>query len=105
VGWFSPLLDPRAWFGTEQIPEGWFGPEMIPMPALLPLVGAFIAVKPDYAHPTHDHDDIVNTATVDFLALAVVVALTLGRVREALHRRCTDEKRTGETPIPSNEKA
>jgi len=82
-----------------------FSRNAVPMPALLPLVGGFIAVKPDYAHPTHDHDDIVNTAAVEFLALAVVVALTLGRVRDALHRRCTDEKRTGETPIPSNEKA
>jgi len=55
-----------------------------PTAPVLPLIAAFTGIKfvqPDYAHPQHDHHDLVATASADFLALAVVVVAALQRVR------------------------
>ena len=80
IGLFGPDIDSRAWFDKDLIPEAWFDADLISVPSVAPLVEAFIAVKPPEA-PHYDHDDVVGTATVDFLTLAFVVALALRRLR------------------------
>ena len=81
MGLFDPQLNPLAWFDESLVPEGWFDADLIELPTLRPLLAAFLAVKPDYAHPQHDHDDLVAIATADFLALALVVVAVLKRFR------------------------
>jgi hypothetical protein len=82
MGLFDSDMNPLAWFDESPVPEAWFDSDLIPTPALTgALVAAFVAVKPDYAHPPHGHDDKVAIATTDFLALALVVVAVLGRRR------------------------
>jgi hypothetical protein len=81
VGLFDPQLNPSAWFDESLVPEGWFDADLIGLPTLRPLLAAFLAVKPDYAHPQHDHDDLVAVATTDFLSLALVLVAVLKRFR------------------------
>lgn len=81
MGIFDPQVNPAAWFDELAVPEGWFDSDLIPIPDALPIIGAFLAVKPDYAHPSHNHDDLVAIATTDFLALALVVVAVLHRAR------------------------
>jgi hypothetical protein len=82
---FDPLLNPLAWFDESLVPEGWFDSDMIQLPVLRPVVAAFLAVtpSPDYAHPMHDHDDLIAIGSESFLALAVLIAGTLTRLRTA----------------------
>jgi hypothetical protein len=81
VGIFVPDLNPLAWFDELLIPDAWFDPDLIPLPDLRPLLAAFVAIRPDYPHPEHDHDDLVATTTADFLALSVVVVAALKRLQ------------------------
>jgi hypothetical protein len=79
---FDPLLDPRAWFDVSLIPEAWFDTDLIPTPDFVPLVSAFLAVtpSPDYAHPVHDHNDLVAIGTEAFLALGLLVVVVAKRL-------------------------
>lgn len=81
MGIFDPRLNPLAWFDELLIPEAWFDSYLLPLPDARPLVAAFLAIRPEYPHAEHDHDDLVATTTADFLALSVVIVATLKRTR------------------------
>jgi hypothetical protein len=90
---FDPHLNPLAWFDESLVPEAWFDSDLIPLPMSMvrPLLAIFIAVKPDYAHPQHDHHDLVAVATTDFLVLAFVVVAVLQKMRAATRRQGTGD--------------
>ena len=81
MGVFDPQLNPLAWFDESLVIEGWFDSDLIPIPDPLPIVAAFLTIKPDYAHSQHDHHDLMAVATTDFLILFVVAVATLQRLR------------------------